>query len=628
MLIGAYGMTIEPQDALAALDAIEEDIDLRRGDPDVLPPRLATILLSLQANSVHRPRAHRLLGVAHNRLKLYRDALRELREAKTLAEAASPPNYGELAKIGRETAVIYAWRGDARRAAAELLPALAFASLEGDAKEVAKIIAEFGRIELEAQRFDNVARLFRQLVSKDAKLKLPPREAHRIRINLCQALNRLGAHEEVLQHIAGLRKELPADDERLHILTRLEEARAHGGRGRFDDAERVLLEAEAVLPEKESAYERSEFLRAVTELQQMQGGPPAVESLRLLVGEYAEQELMVQEAVARRALADALFKLGDKEQARDVLAQGLRGALRHNNEEVADDIRADMLKSADADQLEELAEAIDLIGGPAGDERRFIRIGRLGKGGAGEVHRAIDLNDGRHVALKKIDLRGLGESQRHAMVNTIKTEYAAAGKLDDPRFARVLDLRMSPGGSLYVVQRFVEGPTLRELYTSHARPDRLLDLLAGIADALVELHRRNIVHRDLKPENVIVARDGGGERPVIIDLGIAFVAGRADELKHFGTPPYVAPEQVAGRPVDARADVYALGQMIAEIWGGNVPARFTLRTWRRGEEARSMPRPIRKIVRGMLRADPGRRTSDLTRVAEALRTQRRQMVQA
>jgi len=617
----------EPKNVSAALDAIEEIVELRRADPDMLLPELATLLLGLQGGSPHRARVHRLMGVVHNRLKLDRDALRELREAKVLAESAKPPNYRELAKIGRETAVVYAWRGDDRRAAAELLPALAFASLEGDTAEVAKIIAEFGRIELEAQRFDNVAMLFGHLVSQGTTMKLPPREAQRVRVNLCQALNRLGRHDEAIKHVAALHAELPESETRLRYLTRLEAARAFGGLGRHDEAESALLEAETLLPEKDSAFERSEFIQAVTELQEVKGGPPAVKSLEMLIENYAEQRLGVREAVARRALANALFTLGEPDQAREALAQGLRNALNYDLVELADEIRADMLKSADAEHLEELVETIDVIGGNSALERRFVRLGLLGKGGVGEVSHAVDLADGQHVALKKVDLRGLPENQRQIAISTIKTEYAAATKLEDPRFARVLDLRMAPGGSLFIVQRYVEGPTLRELYASGAEPERLLDLLAGVADGLTVLHARGIVHRDLKPENVIVTGDGGGEWPVLIDLGIALVAGRADALKHFGTPPYVAPEQVAGTAVDARADVYALGQMIAEIWGGALPSQGRAgfgRLWHK-EAHEGIPRPIAEMVRGMLAPDPERRTGDLSYVAEALRSQSQQM---
>ncbi len=622
-------MTAEPQDAKSALDAVEEDVELGRSEPDELLTRLATILLGLQTDSPHRPRAHRLLGVVDHRMKLAIDALRELREAKTLAEAASPPDYCELAKIGREAAIIYAAHGDDRRAAAELLPALAFASLEGDQPEVAKIVIDLADIEFEAQRFDGAALLLRQLVAQRDNTKLPPHQARRIRINLCQALNRLGAHDEAFRHVAVLRADLPEDEKHFQFSARLEEARALGGLRRFDEAERALLEAEALLPEKDSAIERSEFLQAVTELHEVRGGPPAVKSLEYLIREYAKQQEPVREAVACRALASVRFKLGENGQAREVLARSLRAALQSNLGDIADDIRADIARSAGAGQIEDLADATRLIVGNAARERRFVLVGQLDKGRTGNVYRAIDLADGQFVALKKIDLGEFGDGRYPEITSAIEMAYGPAGEIDNTRFARLLDLRMEPGGALNVVQRFVEGPTLGQIYGSGATPARLLELLAGVAEALVVLHARNVVHRDLMPENVIVTRNAqGGETPMIIDLGIALVASRPDERQLFGTPPYMAPEQVAGGVVDAPADVYALGQMIAEIWGGKLTSHSALgKLWQK-DAPDTMPRDIGDLVGDMLEPDPGRRLSDLSSVAQALRAQSQHMVSA
>ena len=578
-------MTTETQDASAALDAMEEIVAFERTGPDVLLTELATLMLGLQGDSPHRLRLHRLLGVVHKRLNRDDDALRELGEAKALAEATSPPNCRELAKIGREMAEVYARQGDAKRAADALVTALAFASLEGDADETARIVAAIGCIEADAQRFDSVARLYRSLVSHGALSTLPPKEARRVRVDLCQALNRLGAYDEALQHVASLQAELPEDEKRLRFLTRLEEARAFGGRGRFDIAEQVLHEAEKLLPAKDSALERSEFIQALTELQEAKGGPSAVKSLEHLIASYVSQGAAANEVVARRALANALLKLGQEDRAREALAQALRKALQHNLVEVADEIRAQMVKGAGAEHLESLAETVDLAGDGSAVERRFIRLDRLGKEGAESL--AIDLADGARVVLKTIDLSGLSEAERRAVTNTVKTAYAAAERLNDPRVARVLDLRMTPGGVLCVVQRDVPGPTLRELYATGARPERLLELLAGIADALSVLHGKGIVHRDLKPENVVVAHDARGlEWPVLIDLGIALVVGHEDKLKHFGAPPYVAPEQVAGGPVDGRADIYALGQMICRDLGRQGPAALHARQAAPGQPSR------------------------------------------
>ena len=619
----------EAQDATvrAVLDALEAEVDARVSS-QALAPRLRELIAGLPQDSIHRPRAHRLMGTVLNRLKLDREALTELCLAKRKAEASQSADYGELAKIGRETAVVYAWRGDDRSAALELLPALAYACLGGDSNETARIIAEYGRIELEARRYGNVAMLFRLLAGNTHKLALPPREAQRMKINLCQALNRIGAHDEVLKWADELCGEIAPEARRLQFLTHLEEVRALAALKRFDDAERALKKAEALLPDGEDAFERAEFLQLQTELAELKGGEQAIEHLQRLIEEYSEQRLVVREAMARRTLANTLFKLDRAAEAREALSRGLRSALDANLVELADEIRADMLKSAGADHLEELAQAIDLAGGGHGLERRFIRTGRLGKGGSGEVWKAIDLRDGCVVALKKLDLRGFGEDRRQQIVNTIATEYAAAAHLHDPCFARVLDLAMVPDGPVYIVQRYVEGPTLRELYASGTPPAQLLELLAQIAEALTSLHASQIVHRDLKPENVIVTRDEtGAERIVLIDLGIALLAGQADGHARFGTAPYVSPEQLEGGKIDGRADIYALGQMIAEIWGGKVPSRFTLGMLRRADEPTLMPRAIREVVRGMLRANPEGRTSNLKEIAAALRAQRQQMTE-
>ena len=114
----------EAQDVKSDLDAIEAEVDQKRDDLANSRSRLEAILATLPDNSEHRARTHRLMGVLLNRQKLDRQALKELAQAKAKAEAASPANFDELIKIGRETAVVHAWRGDDRNAARELLPAL------------------------------------------------------------------------------------------------------------------------------------------------------------------------------------------------------------------------------------------------------------------------------------------------------------------------------------------------------------------------------------------------------------------------------------------------------------------------------------------------------------------------
>src|SRR5680860_711712 len=467
-------MTTEPKDASAALDAMEEIVELQRAEPDMLMSELATLLLGLQGDSRHRPRLHRLLGVVQNRLKRDQDALQELGEAKALAGALSPPDYRELAKIGRETALIHALHGNDQRAAGELVTALVLASLEGDVAEIAKITAAIGHLDLEAGRFDTAALLFRQLLSKEAA-KLPPHEAFRARLGLCQALNRLGRYHEAAQQAATLCRDLPGGDlpggdlpngeTRRQFLAKLEEARAEGGLGRHDEAERALLEAEKLLPQKDSALEHSDFILAVTELQELKGGASAVASLAHLIEHYGAEGLAVRQIVARRALAEVLLRAGEIDAAQEAMAKGLRQALQNNLAEVAEEIRAKMLTYAGSENFEELAETIDLIGG--GDvAQRILCLRRLGQGGVDEAWLGVDLTDGQPVVLKVIDLGGLAEPQRDAAISATKAAAEAAARINDPRLAPLVVLRMTQGGTLYIVQHHVEGPTLHALYAS------------------------------------------------------------------------------------------------------------------------------------------------------------------
>lgn len=566
-----------------------------------------------------RAKVHRLSGVIRNRLKLDRDALGDLSEAKKLAMAAR--DYQELAKIGREAAVVCAWRGDDRSAACELLPALTFACLEGDNSEIAKIIAEYGRIEMEARRFDRVALVLRRFVVTSAD-RLPALEAHRMKINLCQALNQLGEFGDVLGIVAQLKERLPADPNRLQFLTRLEEVRALAGLRRFEKAEEALEAASTWLPKEEGAFERTEYLQAEMELKIAQGGEPTVEGLQELLDEFDEQTLVVRGAFARRAMANALFRIGKVEAARDVLAEALCKAINDSLDELANEIRADMLKFAGADQIEELTGVIDMIGGKRSLDRRFVLLGKLGEGGAGKVYSAIDLKSGERVALKILNLRVYSPDKRDFIINSIKMEYGVACRLNSTGLCEIQDLLIEPGGSIYVVQELINGRSLRAVYESDEPASRLLDLLANVAEAVRTLHLKGIVHRDLKPDNVMVCPDGS---PVLIDFGIASLAGKPDRLAQFGTKPYVAPE-AGGPTADYRADVYALGQMLAEIWGDGLPA-FGLSFLGGGGKRGLMPRPIQRLARQMLAPDPERRLSDLKLIASDLRAHAQRMTQ-
>ena len=126
-----------------------------------------------------------------------------------------------------------------------------------------------------------------------------------------------------------------------------------------------------------------------------------------------------------------------------------------------------------------------------------------------------------------------------------------------------------------LVQEYVEGPSLRARMSASrpTPPGRVLDVAGRIARALQTLHGANVVHRDLKPENVILRLPH--EHPVLIDFGLALVSdGPLDAASIVGTPAYMAPEQLAGLPVAGPCDLYALGVILYEWWGGRRPLKL------------------------------------------------------
>ncbi|HML91646.1 hypothetical protein [Methyloceanibacter sp.] len=612
-------MTAKPKDLTAVLEAMEDVVERQLTAPDALLSELATLLLGFPRDSVQRPRVHRMLGVVYGRLDREADAIKELREARALAASLSPPNYGELGNIARALSALYAARGEDRLAAGELIAALTFTSIGGCRDDVVKLIADVGHGELDARRFENGALLFDFLLTGNDTLKVPEHAAQSARIGLIQALNALGRHDEIGHHVKETHATLKEEHRRLRFLTQLEAARAAAGLGRHDEAEGALLVAENFLPEDGTAPEHAAFVEAVTELQEVRAGESAIESLEHLIEQYTEQKQPERIVVACRALASAQRKRGAAAKSLEALGRALQAAMRAKLG-VAGELRTELLRRAGSERLVDLAGTKSLIGQNEERDRRFVKLSPLGRGSAGESALAVDVASGDLVSLRTLDLGGLPPGHREAALSKQRRAYTTAATLSDPRLAKVRDMRLAEDGMLHSVQSRPAGPTLRDLHAAGADPLRMLDLLASTAGALGVLHGRELAHRDLSPEHVVVARDDQGrERPVLADLGLAPVAG----VNGFsGTPPYVAPEQVANEASDTRADIHALGQMIAEIWGGRVPTRANLgRLWKRDAED-GMPRAIGELVRSMVAADPERRLTDLNEVAQVLRAQR------
>ncbi len=204
-------------------------------------------------------------------------------------------------------------------------------------------------------------------------------------------------------------------------------------------------------------------------------------------------------------------------------------------------------------------------------------VAPLGAGGMGEVYRARDPRLGREVAIKVLPASFSEDSDR---LRRFEQEARAAGILNHPNITAVYDIGTKEGAP-YVVQELLEGDTLRSaLAGAKLSPRKAIDYALQIAHGLAAAHEKGIVHRDLKPENLFVTRDG---RVKILDFGLAKLAhtetgpevtslptatAGTEPGVVLGTLGYMSPEQVRGRPADARSDIFSFGAILYEMLSG------------------------------------------------------------
>lgn len=257
---------------------------------------------------------------------------------------------------------------------------------------------------------------------------------------------------------------------------------------------------------------------------------------------------------------------------------------------------------------------------------RFQLQQLVGSGASGEVHRAIDLRDGRTIALKLMPRHGT-RAQPGGMGDR---ELAAGWRLRHPGIAGLIDAG-NDGGMRWLAMEFAPGAPL----TRYAEPSRLLPdavvlrIGAQIAHALAHAHALGVVHRDLKPSNVRV--DLSPLTVKLLDFGVARVDDGMNTRTGLtlGTPAYMAPEVLAGQSASAAADVYALGVILYELLAGRRPHDgATLGELLRSVADQQVPdlrgwRPeligaAAEVVHLALRREPADRPTDLRSYAATL----------
>jgi serine/threonine protein kinase len=263
---------------------------------------------------------------------------------------------------------------------------------------------------------------------------------------------------------------------------------------------------------------------------------------------------------------------------------------------------------------------------------RYRVLQKLGEGGMSVVYLAEQVNIERKVALKVLH----GEYARDELfVRRFRQEAKLAASLNHRNVIQIYDFDQAEDGNLFIAMEYLLGKTLKGFMRADA-PDiaTIVHLAIQIADGLAAAHRTGVIHRDIKPENIMIVSQDNEVK--IMDFGIARLreADAATRLTRagsiMGTPAYMAPEQIEGKPISEQTDIYAFGIVLYEMLSNTVP--FTAPTpaavlIKHLEQApvplrklrREIPTQLERIVTQALEKKPERRQAKMDDVAGALR---------
>lgn len=259
--------------------------------------------------------------------------------------------------------------------------------------------------------------------------------------------------------------------------------------------------------------------------------------------------------------------------------------------------------------------------------QRYDILAEAGHGSMGNVYKARDRETGETVALKLLKPEIASDQ---AMMDRFKNELLFARKITHKNVCRVYDFNRL-GGIACTSMEFVEGESLRSVLTRFGGLPlrKSVHLALQICSGLKEAHAQGIVHRDLKPENVMIDAQGNVK---IMDFGIArsMEAGTRATGSLAGTPAYMAPEQVAGKPVDYRTDIYSLGLILYEMFTGaqafhaDTAVAVALKQLRESpppphEVEPAIPVPIERAILKCLEKEPARRFQSIAELETDLR---------
>lgn len=292
----------------------------------------------------------------------------------------------------------------------------------------------------------------------------------------------------------------------------------------------------------------------------------------------------------------------------------------------------------DGTALEPDAEQSDLPGTTLDD--RFEIQHRIGEGGMAAVYLAGDKTTGAQVAVKVLAPH---LSADPSAIERFKREALIASRFSHPSVCPILQLGATPAGLVYLVMPWLPGEALHERInrTGPLTLEEGLPLLLQVCRGLEHAHELGVLHRDLKPENIMLVDDPaipGGTRAVVMDFGLALELARRPASQKLtaagivlGTPEFMSPEQIRGRDLDARSDIYSLGLLAFEMFAGRLPfdgeSSQELQIARlRGQPTQlravrpELPARLEAALTRALAMDPGNRFPTMAAFGDALDT--------
>ena len=268
---------------------------------------------------------------------------------------------------------------------------------------------------------------------------------------------------------------------------------------------------------------------------------------------------------------------------------------------------------------------------------RYRVIRKIGEGGMSFVYQAEDLETGQTVAIKVLTPR---LSKDPPSVERLKREAAIAMRLEHPNVCPILRVGQTGDGMLYLVMPFLPGEALSEYETRRGQIplEEGIPILAQVCRGLQHAHDLGIIHRDLKPENVMLvpdAREKHGFRAVVMDFGLAKQRRAGPDVAKLtqtgivlGTPEFMSPEQIRGKPLDGRSDIYAIAVLAFEMFTGQLPftgknAQETMLARLRGQPVairsvrEDLPQKLDTLIARALSVQPEERPGSMDEFAYA-----------